>query len=126
MDDSRLQTIWQQRQGNDRLCHISEPITMLMKHTLSRKVKQLGQLARAWDEIIPEQIAEHTALESFSRGVLTVMVDSAPHRFQLRTLLDGGLTDVLRRRFGGALNKVRLLPGQFYSVDVNGSWRYEF
>ncbi len=76
----------------------------------------MGNLSVIWDEVIPAEIADHTALESFSRGVLTVLVDSAPHRFQLQTLLNSGLTKVIQQRFSGAINRVKLVPGQFHSV----------
>ena len=126
MDDAQLRTIWLQRQAHDRAALLGQPLTSLMKHTLAKRVKQLGKLARVWDELIPDSIREHTALESFNRGVLSVIVDSSPHRFQLQTLLMGGLMHELQARFDGALNKVRLVPGQFYSVDIAGSPRYEF
>ena len=126
MDDAQLHTIWQQRQRDDIAIPLAQPLATLMKYTLGKRVRQLSQLAEVWDEVIPESIADHTALESFRRGVLTVVVDSAPHRFQLQTLLQGGLTDVLRERFSGALRKVRLVPGQFAAVDVSGRARYEF
>ena len=125
MDDAQLRTIWQQRQPKARLSHLSEPLAILMKHRLAKKVRQLSMLAEIWDEIIPRQIARHTALEGFSRGVLTVLGDAAAHRFQLRTLLDGGLMAAARERFSGAISKVRLVPGQFYAVDVTGAPRYE-
>ena len=82
MDDARLRTIWQQRQFRQRSSHLSEPLTFLMKHTLAKKVQQLGKLAEIWDQVVPQEIVAHTAVESFSRGVLTVLVDSASHRFQ--------------------------------------------
>ena len=126
MDDSKLQTIWQQRQPNDRLSRLDESLSLLMKHTLGKRVRQLSQLAGIWDEVVPDEIAAHTALESYSQGVLTVAVDSAPHRFQLQTLLTGGLTQAIRERSSGTLRKIRLIPGQFATVDLNGSSRYDF
>ncbi len=126
MDDAQLQTVWQQRQFNDRTAHLSQPLAYLMKYTFAKRVRELGQLAEIWDEVIPESINEHTALESFNRGVLTVMVDSSAHRFQLQTLLEGGIRREIQARFRGALNKIRLVPGQFSFVDVSGSPRYEF
>ncbi len=118
MDDAQLQTVWQQRQFADRVVPLSQPLTMLMEHTLARRVRQLGKLAGVWDEVIPAEVRDHTALESLIRGVLTVRVDSAAHRFQLRSLLDGGLMREIRSRFGGTLNRIRLLPGQFDAIDV--------
>jgi len=125
MDERQLQTIWAQRQDHRRIAHLSEPLTLLMKHRLGKRVRQLARLGEVWDEIIPEEIAQHTALDSYSRGVLSVLVDSAPHRFQLRALLDGGLKREIQQRFIGPIDKIRLVPGQFYAIDLNGDRRYE-
>jgi len=125
MDDAQLRTVWQQRQLYEPATPLRHPLAVLMKHKLARRVKQLSRLATVWDEVIPEDIADHTALESFHRGVLTVMVDSSSHRFQLQTMLLGGLMDMLRERFAGPLNKVRLVPGQFHAIDLAGAPRYE-
>ena len=125
MDDAKLRTVWQQRQFNDRSAPVGHSLAYLMKHVLAKRVRRLGKLAKIWDGVLPESIREHTALESFNRGVLTVLVDSAPHRYQLQTLLTGGLMREIRARFGGPLNKIRLIPGQFFSVDLNGHPRYE-
>ena len=126
MDDAQLRTVWQQRQFDDRIAPLSQPLGAFMKRVLAKRVRRLSRLAAIWDEVIPPQIGEHTALESFNGGVLRVLVDSAPHRFQLQTLLSGGLQREIQRRFEGPLNKVRLVPGQFYAVDLAGEARYEF
>jgi predicted nucleic acid-binding Zn ribbon protein len=125
MDDRQLQTVWHQRQARPGVSALGEPLALLMKHTLGKKVRQLGALAAIWDEVIPESIAAHTALEGFQRGVLTVLVDSASHRFQLQTLLEGGLRQAIQERFSAGIRKIRLVPGQFASIDVDGSPRYE-
>jgi len=126
MDDSQLRTIWQHRQIDDRTAHLSGPLAILMNRTLAKKVRQLGQLAKIWDEVIPDKIRDHTALDSLHKGVLTVMVDSAAHRFLLQTLLGNGLLKEIRARFSGAIDRIKLTPGQFYSVDLAGQKRYEF
>jgi len=126
MDDAQLRTVWQQRQVDDRVANLGQPLAALMKYTLAKRVRQLSRLAVIWDEVIPESIRDHTALESFSGGVLTVVVDSAPHRFQLETMLRGGLTRAIQAGFSGTLRKVRLVPGQFASVDLAGERRYQF
>lgn len=126
MDDAQLQTAWQQRQFADRVTPLSAPLTTLMKHTLAKRVKQLSRLAEIWDEVVPENIRDHTALESLNKGVVTVLVDSSPHRFLLRTLLNGGLMKEIQARFSGAIQKINLVPGQFYSVDLAGQPRYQF
>jgi len=125
MDDAQLKTIWQQRRPADAGTPLSAPLSLFMKRVLAKRVRQLSALAFVWDELVPEAVRDHTALESFVGGTLTVTVDSASHRFQLKTLLDGGLLKQIQSRLPMALNKVRLVPGQFYT-DVNGEQRYEF
>lgn len=126
MDDAQLQTIWRQRQAPNRTAHLGQPLAYLMKHTLGKRVRQVSRLAEIWDEMIPEEIRDHTALDSFQRGVLTVLVDSPAHRFHLQNLLVGGMLRQMQEQFSGTLRKVRLVPGQFYSVDISGARRYEF
>ena len=126
MDDAKLRTVWQQRQFDDRYVPLAQPLTFLMKHVLAKRLRQLGSLAKIWDDVLPRSVRDHTALESFNRGVLTVLVDSAAHRYQLQMLLSGGLMREIRARFSGALNKIRLVPGQFFAVDLTGAARYEF
>ncbi|MCD6303662.1 MAG: DUF721 domain-containing protein [Planctomycetes bacterium] len=126
MDDAQLKTVWQQRQMPAPAVPVGQPLAVLVERKLKKRVRQLAQLAGIWDELIPETIRDHTALESFQRGVLTVIVDSAPHRFRLKTLLASGLLKQLQDRFGGALNRIRLVPGQFSYVDLAGQKRYEF
>ncbi|HDZ21214.1 MAG TPA: DUF721 domain-containing protein [Phycisphaerae bacterium] len=127
MDDAQLQAIWQRRQRPLRAAPLAQPLGNLMKHTLGKRARQLGKLSEVWDELIPPELRDHTALEGFYRGVLTVMVDSAAHRFNLQTLLTGGLLKEIRARCPEAINKIRLVPGQFYTVDAEtGSRRYGF
>jgi predicted nucleic acid-binding Zn ribbon protein len=127
MDDAQLRTIWQQRQERPSASPVGEPLAILMKHTLGKRVRQLSAMAEIWDEVIPQDIREHTALEGLSRGVLTVVVDSSAHRYQLQMLLTGGLMQEIRRRYSGPLNKIRLVPGQFYAIDLEtGERRYTF
>lgn len=127
MDDAKLQTIWQQRQNRYQAVPLAEPLGVLMKHKLARRVKQMGNLGEIWDDVLPADYREHTALESFSRGTLTVMVDSASRRFHLQKLLAGGLQQDIQRRFKGSLNRIRIVSGQFYNLDTEtGQKRYEF
>ena len=119
MDESQLRNVWRNRQRPNRIAPLSQPLDHLVKHQLARRVRQVGQLSAVWDECIPDSVREHTALLSFRLGTLTVAVDSAAHRYQLQTLLQSGLLDAIRERFAaGALNRVRLVPGQFDSIEM--------
>ena len=124
MDDAQLRTIWQQRQFRHGAAPLGPAVTMLMKHKIGKRYRRVGKIAEIWDELVPPEIAEHTALEGFANGVLTVTVDSAPMRFQLSTLLAAGLHKQLQQGFSGTLRKVRLQPGSFYALDARGNRRY--
>ena len=126
MDDAQLRTVWQQRQFSDRVVPLAQPLAILMQHKLAKRMRQFGKLTEIWDEVVPGSIREHTALEGFRNGCLTVAVDTAAHRFQLRNLLDGGLKREIQRRLPVALNKVRVVPGRFYCMDERGEKRYDF
>lgn len=118
MDEFQLRNVWRNRHRPDRISPLSQPLARLVKYTLARRVRQLGRLAVVWDECIPAFLAEHSALVGFSRGTLTVAVDSAPHRYQLHQLLQNGLLEAIRERFrSGALNRVKLVPGTFDALE---------
>ena len=70
MDDQQLKTAWQNRQWTDTVRHMSEPLTMLMKHTLAKRVRQLGALAGIWDEVIPADLREADLLMVVTRDEL--------------------------------------------------------
>ena len=86
MDEATLRTVWQQRQQAPTWVSLAGPMGSLVGKTLAKRVKQLGAIAAVWDEIIPTDFHDHTALESLQRGTLTVRVDSASRRFQLPKL----------------------------------------
>ena len=113
MDDAVLQTVWQQRQRPIGYRPLAASMDVLVGKTLAKRVKQIASLVDIWEEIIPEPLLGHTALESFKAGTLTVAVDSSSFRFQLQQLLNGGLVAQLQARCAEPLNKVRLVPGQF-------------
>ena len=113
MDDAVLQTVWQQRQRPVGYRPLSASMDTLVGKTLAKRVKQVASLVDVWEEIIPEPLLGHTALEGFRNGTLTVQVNSSSFRFQLQQLLNGGLMRDLQARCPEPLNKVRLVPGQF-------------
>ena len=118
MDESQLRNVWRNRHPPERISPLSQPLARLVKYTLARRVRQLGRLAVVWDECIPAFLAEHAALVGLNRGILTVAVDSAPHRYVLQQLLQNGLLAAIRERFrAGALNRVKLVPGRFDALN---------
>ncbi|MBT3277872.1 MAG: DUF721 domain-containing protein [Phycisphaerales bacterium] len=126
MNDLRLQTIFRQRAPRESSTTLAAALTPLMKTQIGRRVKQLGALAKLWEELVPQELRDHTALDSFRSGTLVVLVDSASAMYRIKTMVSGGLEAAMRERFTGAKFRIRLRPGQFYRVDSEGRQRFEF
>src|SRR5688572_10256608 len=97
------------------------------KHSVAKRQSKLGKIAEAWAALIPPLLAEHTALESLSRGQLTVLVDSSAHLYDLKQLLLAGLEKQLLLACKSAgLKKVALKPGRWYDTSLEGTKRLKF
>jgi hypothetical protein len=127
ISDDQMRTVWQQRQDRRRIGSLGETVSRLMKKTLSKRVRQLGQIAEVWDDLIPPNLRDHTALDTFVRGTLTVMVDSASHRYQLQNQIRSGLQKSIQARCSATIQRIKLVPGRFYEIDrETGERRYLF
>ena len=85
------------------------------KQSVQKRHTKLSKIAECWSALVPETLNDHCALESFSRGSLTVVVDSSSHLYELKQLLLAGLQDqlLLACRATG-LRKIALKPGRWY------------
>jgi len=85
------------------------------KTSVARRQTNLLKIADRWAVFIPTTLNEHCALDSFSRGVLTVIVDSSSHLYELKQLLLAGLQQqlLLACKTSG-LRKIALKPGRWY------------
>lgn len=73
-----------------------------------RTQRRLGELAELWQELLPPEIANQTALAGLRGGVLQVTADSSAVSFELDRLLRGGVEADLRRRYRGTLVRIRI------------------
>jgi hypothetical protein len=97
------------------------------KTSVQKRQTKLQKLADCWSQLVPELLNEHCALEGFSRGTLTVLVDSASHLYELKQLLLAGLEKQLLSACAGAgLKKVVLKRGRWYDGDDTGERRVRF
>ena len=93
-----------------------EMLAFFKKNIQKRQVK-FAPIAECWSQLVPEFLLEHTALESFTRGQLTVLVDSSSHLYELNQLLLAGLRKQLLVACKAAgLRKIVLKPGRWYDT----------
>jgi hypothetical protein len=97
------------------------------KTSVQKRQTKLERLADCWSQLVPELLNEHCALEGFSRGTLTVLVDNASHLYELKQLLLAGLEKQLLTACKGAgLRKVVLRRGRWYEGDDSADRRVRF
>ena len=88
------------------------------KQAVAKRQTKLSKIAECWGRLIPETLLEHCSLESYSRGSLTVIVDSSSHLYELKQLLLAGLQDQLLIACKSAgLRKISLKHGRWYNGD---------
>jgi len=91
------------------------------KHSVEKRHTKLGKIAQCWSAVVPEMFNDHCSLESYVRGTLTVMVDSASHLYELKQLLLAGVEGQLLLACKSAgLRKIQLRHGRWYDADDAG------
>jgi hypothetical protein len=112
-----------------RLNHVKKKTTPLpdrlgpemiafFKQSVEKRHTKLSKIAECWATLIPETLNDHCALESYSRGSLTVVVDSSPHLYELKQLLLAGIQQQLFIACKATgLRKISLKPGRWYEGD---------
>ncbi len=85
------------------------------KVSVEKRNAKFSKIADAWAKLVPQALADHSALESFARGTLAVVVDSSSHLYELKQLLLAGLEKQLLLACSSAgLKKVTLKRGSWY------------
>jgi len=90
------------------------------KHSVEKRHTKLGKIAQCWSGLVPEMFNDHCSLESYVRGTLTVIVDSASHLYELKQLLLAGLEGQLLLACKSAgVRKIQLRHGRWYDADAD-------
>ena len=97
------------------------------KNSVEKRQTKMGKIASVWGAIVPEMFSDHCALESFTRGSLTVIVDSSSHLYELKQLLLAGLEQqLLLVCKSTGLRKITLKPGRWYEGGTDGDRKLRF
>lgn len=90
-------------------------LVSFFKRSVEKRQSKLGTVGQVWSKLVPSPLLDHCSLESYSRGVLTVVVDSSSHLYDLKTLLLAGLQkQIMALCKGAGLKKINLRPGRWY------------
>ncbi len=86
-------------------------LTDMVKKRYTRDHGRLGEIAAAWQSVVPESLLSRTALEGLSRGVLTIRVADSATRYELDRLLRGGVEMQLKRACKAPIRRLRVQVG---------------
>lgn len=102
---------------------LGEEILEQYHRQVEKRQDKLATLADTWCRLVPERLLARCALESFHRGRLTVIVDSAPHLYELRQILLAGIeAQLLLACRPAGLRKIVLKRGTW--TDDKGHARF--
>lgn len=100
---------WRNFKGRDVSMDFLSP---WFKQEVAKPFKQMHGIGHVWAELIPPEIGTHCRLERYSRGTLTVHVDSSAMLFELDRLLRSGLQQQLTQASRpAALSRIKLVVG---------------
>ena len=124
IDYERLSRVKQMNRAPAEL--LGPELVGFFKQAEKRRTK-FGKIGECWARLIPDTINEHCALETFSRGTLTVLVDSSSHLYELKQLLLAGLQQqILLACKSAGLRKISLKPGRWYGEGEEGGRKLDF
>ena len=96
LDEARFRRMARVKQSSEPpVAALGPEMVAFFKQSVEKRQTKFARIANAWSQLVPETLAAHCALESFSRGSLTVLVDSASHLYELKQLLLAGLQQQL-------------------------------
>lgn len=111
------------RQNHEVGASLGDEILAQYHRQVEKRQSKLATLADVWCRLVPEPLLARCALESFHRGRLTVIIDSAPHLFQLRQVLLAGVeAQLLHACRSAGLRKIVLKRGTW--TDDRGHARF--
>jgi len=114
---ARLQRFKQAREYNPP--GIGAEMIAFFKQAVEKRQTKFGKIAECWGQLVPETLLEHCALESFSKGTLSVIVDTSSHLYELKQLLLSGLqAQMLHACKASGLRKINLKRGRWYEGDA--------
>lgn len=119
MQEADLRRIARVKQTSSAAGELIGPAMVgFFKTSVQKRQTKFGAIAENWARLMPELLADHASLESFHRGTLTVLVDSAAHLYEIKQLLLAGIQQQLTMACGSAgLRKIVLRPGRWYEGD---------
>lgn len=110
-----------------RATALGPEMVSFFQQSVQKRQTKLAKIGECFGRLVPETLCDHCSLESFNRGSLTVLVDSASHLYELKQLLLAGIQQQLIMACKSAgLRKIVLKPGRWYDESQESGRRPRF
>ncbi len=121
-EEARLRSIGQRGKVKVAGLKVGKLVQQFWVKKVAPLQKKFGQLAQAWEELLPDELRRHSCLDTFQRGVLRVLVDSDAHYYELNLIIREGLVDRVRALCPRlSIREIRLVRGTWYQRDEEGN-----
>lgn len=117
MEDGPLYWIFKRRGGKDRSQPLGVVLGGLAGSIWFKQQKHLGRIVQALRELLPDELADHLAIEGLKRNTLHVRVDSAAHRYELELIKES-----LLESLNGQVNGLFIRDIRFSLGPLEGPW----
>ena len=117
-----LKQLWENHQIRIWGRPLKTALDRFMRREVYPRHRKTGRLGRAWEELLPAELVEHSCLDGLRNGQLQVLVDSAAHLYELNLLVKQGLLNELRQECPSvAISRIKLTRGTWYHEDEEGN-----
>jgi len=119
LEEAALRRLHKAKQADaPKAVALGPEMIQFFKQGVQKRQTKFAGISDCWSRLVPEMINQHCCLESFHRGTLTVIVDTASHLYELKQLLLAGLQKQLLTACRSAgLRKIALKRGAWYDGD---------
>ena len=119
-NDQKLEQITKNRQKKSSAKSVKKLIRSFMKRDVYPRQRKLAFLAHIWQQLLPDELIEHTCLENIRGGQLRVLVDNAPCLHELTLLKESLLTQLYELCPEVALSDIKFIRGTWYKINEEG------
>ncbi len=119
-DEQKLEQITKNRQRKPTALPLKNLVRSFMKRDVYPRQRKLAFLAHAWQQLLPDELIEHTCLENIRGGRLRVLVDNAPCLHELTLLKENLLTQLYELCSEVTLTDINFVRGCWYKTNEEG------
>ena len=119
-DDQKLEQVTKNCRKKPSARPLKNLVQSFMKRDVYPRQRKLAFLAHAWQQLLPDELIEHTCLENVRGGQLRVLVDNAPCLHELTLLKENLLTQLYELCPEVMLSDIKFVRGIWYKTTEEG------